>query len=148
MPPKKFKEAREALKRGTTIPKGATKAQSDQARKNLRGMIGGAPKPSVSGAKPNLVWTLPRMKDYARKHGLRKRGVKLSVKKEEMRTQLKNIGHWDYQFDTHGKPAIMPRNAVSQLRDYRRRQGGGRQSQKLIDKEVIRRGGGGGNVPL
>ena len=98
--------------------------------------------------KPNLVSSLPQMKDYVRKHGLRAKGVKLSVSKEEMRTQLKNLGHWDYKFDTHGKPSIVPRNAVSQLRDYRRRHGGGRQSQKIIDKEVIRRGGGGGNVPL
>ena len=148
VPPKKVSEARAALKRGTTVPKGATKAQSDQARKNLAGMLG---KPKPSGArlgKPTLISTMPQMKEYVKQRGLQAQGIKLNVSKEEMRTQLKDKGHWDYKFDTHGKPTIMPRDAVSQLRDFRRRHGGGREAQRVLEQEVIRRGGGGGSIEL
>ncbi len=98
--------------------------------------------------KPNLSWTLPQMKEFVRSHNLNKGNFKLSVSKPQMIQQLKDARQWDYKFDTHGKPSLMKRTAVQQLRDYRRRHGGGKEAQKSIDKEVVRRGGGGGKVPL
>ena len=49
--------------------------------------------------KPHSKSTLKEMKDYIRKNKLNKAEVKLSMRKSEMVSALKKMGHWDVKND-------------------------------------------------
>lgn len=50
-------------------------------------------------SKPHAKSTLKEMKDYIRKNKLNKAEVKLTMRKSEMVSALKKMGHWDNKND-------------------------------------------------
>jgi hypothetical protein len=75
----------------------------------------------INMPKPNRLSNVKELKDYVRKHNLNTFGnkLKLSMKKAELQDRLRDLGHWDNQYDHSSKEVRGSRAATK--RDYKKR---------------------------